>query len=151
MIFCAAGGIGLSGAMELRRRPRLLHSLADALSLLRSDIVCRLLPLPEALHHVAEASPGETGQCFFSLAGKIGETEASFSALWHEAVGGLNLPQSEATAALLALGEQLGRYDAEAQARAIDACIAALHTAEDAARQSAAQKGKLYSGLGFMR
>ena len=53
LVFLGSTAAGLALRQELRLRLRLLTAVIDSLNLLRSDIVGRLLPLPEALRHLA--------------------------------------------------------------------------------------------------
>ena len=53
LVFLGSTAAGFALRQELRLRLRLLTAVIDSLNLLRSDIVGRLLPLPEALHHLA--------------------------------------------------------------------------------------------------
>lgn len=149
LIVCASAGIGFRSAVELRARPRRLHALADGIRLLRSDICDRLLPLPEALLHAAESAPPALAGAFRHLGEAIGTDEHAFAVLWHAAFASLDPLRPEERNALFVLGEQLGKYDAETQVRAADACIRALEAAEAEARAYAKQYGRLCSGLGI--
>ena len=51
-------------------------------------------------------------------------------------------------AALLTLGEQLGKYDAQLQRTALDACIETLQAAAAQMQADTVQRGKLFCGLG---
>ena len=53
LVFLGSTAAGFALRQELRLRLRLLTAVIDSLNLLRSDIVGRLLPLPEALRHLA--------------------------------------------------------------------------------------------------
>ena len=50
--------------------------------------------------------------------------------------------------ALLTLGEQLGKYDAQIQRRALDTCIETLQAAAAQMQADTTQRGKLFCGLG---
>lgn len=52
LVFLGSTAAGFALRQELRLRLRLLTAVIDSLNLLRSDIVGRLLPLPEALMDV---------------------------------------------------------------------------------------------------
>ena len=58
LVFLGSTAAGFALRQELRLRLRLLTAVIDSLNLLRSDIVGRLLPLPEALHHLAARRTG---------------------------------------------------------------------------------------------
>ena len=66
LVFLGSTAAGFALRQELRLRLRLLTAVIDSLNLLRSDIVGRLLPLPEAL---------KLGAC--SAAASLSEVSAS--------------------------------------------------------------------------
>ena len=49
---------------------------------------------------------------------------------------------------MLTLGEQLGKYDAQIQRRALDTCIETLQAAAAQMQADTTQRGKLFCGLG---
>ena len=57
LLFLGSTAAGFALRRELQQRAQLLAAVIDSLQLLRSDIVGRLLPLPEALRHTAETAP----------------------------------------------------------------------------------------------
>ena len=57
LLFLGSTAAGFALRRELHRRAQLLAAVIDSLQLLRSDIVGRLLPQPEALRHTAETAP----------------------------------------------------------------------------------------------
>ena len=62
LVFLGSTAAGFALRQELRLRLRLLTAVIDSLNLLRSDIVGRLLPLPEALRHLAASAPEPCSQ-----------------------------------------------------------------------------------------
>lgn len=65
-----------------------------------------------------------------------------------EAIRALDMLTPDARAALLTLGAQLGKYDAQLQRQALDACIASLQSISAALQDDARRRGKLVCGLG---
>ena len=149
LVFAAAVWWGISRTVPLRERPRVLLALADALSLLQSDTCTRLLPLPEALLHAAEMTSGPAKRFFSRLWERTMREDLTFAALWQEEAAALPAVRQEDLTPLLALGAQLGRYDAETQARALDQCIQTLRQNAQEAKQQAAVNARLYTGLGL--
>lgn len=149
LVLIASGCLGFLQAAELRRRPRLLKAASDSLKIIRSDIAFRLLPLPDTLRHAAQTASGLLRGTYATLAEQMCSETKPFSSQWRAAFSALDGFSPEDYAALCALGEQLGKYDADAQLDAIDYCIHYLQTAEQDARAAAAQRGRLYSGLGL--
>lgn len=149
LVLAASGCLGFLKAIELRRRPRLLKATADSFKIIRNDIAFRLLPLPDTLCHAAQTATGPLRDAYAALAEQMRSETQPFSEQWRAAFRALDGFSSEDQSAIWMLGEQLGKYDADTQLDAIDDCIRYLQTAEEDARETAAQRGKLYSGLGL--
>ena len=144
LVFLGSTAAGFALRQELRLRLRLLTAVIDSLNLLRSDIVGRLLPLPEALHHLAEPLSTQ----YAALADGITDGGRPFSESWAAAFQALDMLTPDVRAALLTLGEQLGKYDAQIQRRALDTCIETLQAAAAQMQADTTQRGKLFCGLG---
>ena len=144
LVFLGSTAAGFALRQELRLRLRLLTAVIDSLNLLRSDIVGRLLPLPEALRHLAEPLSTQ----YAALADGITDGGRPFSESWAAAFQALDMLTPDVRAALLTLGEQLGKYDAQIQRRALDTCIETLQAAAAQMQADTTQRGKLFCGLG---
>ena len=125
-----------------------IAAVIDSLQLLRSDIVGRLLPLPEALRHTAETVPEPLRGQYTALADGITDSDRPFCEQWAAAIRALDMLTPDARAALLTLGAQLGKYDAQLQRQALDTCIASLRSISAALQDDARRRGKLVCGLG---
>ena len=112
------------------------------------SIVGRLLPLPEALRHTAETAPEPLHAQYTALADGITDSERPFCEQWAAAIRALDMFTPAARAALLTLGAQLGKYDAQLQRQALDTCIASLQSISAALQDDARRRGKLVCGLG---
>lgn len=148
LLFLGSTAAGFALRQELRLRLRLLTAVIDSLNLLRSDIVGRLLPLPEALRHLAAGAPEPLSAQYAALADGITDGDRPFSESWSAAFQALDMLAPDVCAALLTLGEQLGKYDAQLQRCALDACIETLQAAAARMQTDTAQRGKLFCGLG---
>ena len=137
LVFLGSTAAGFALRQELRLRLRLLTAVIDSLNLLRSDIVGRLLPLPEPL-----------STQYAALADGITDGGRPFSESWAAAFQALDMLTPDVRAALLTLGEQLGKYDAQIQRRALDTCIETLQAAAAQMQADTTQRGKLFCGLG---
>ena len=131
LVFLGSTAAGFALRQELRLRLRLLTAVIDSLNLLRSDIVGRLLPLPEALRHLAAGAPEPLSTQYAALADGITDGGRPFSESWAAAFQALDMLTPDVRAALLTLGEQLGKYDAQIQRRALDTCIETLQRSEE--------------------
>lgn len=82
LLFLGSTAAGFALRQELRLRLRLLTAVIDSLNLLRSDIVGRLLPLPEALRHLAASVPEPLSAQYAALADGITDGDRPFSESW---------------------------------------------------------------------
>ena len=146
LLFLGSTAAGFALRRELQQRAQLLAAVIDSLQLLRSDIVGRLLPLPEALRHTAETAPEPLHAQYTALADGITDSDWPFCEQWAAAIRALDMLTPDACAALLTLGAQLGKYDAQLQR--LDTCIASLQSISAALQDDARRRGKLVCGLG---
>ena len=137
LVFLGSTAAGFALRQELRLRLRLLTAVIDSLNLLRSDIVGRLAGAPEPL-----------STQYAALADGITDGGRPFSESWAAAFQALDMLTPDVRAALLTLGEQLGKYDAQIQRRALDTCIETLQAAAAQMQADTTQRGKLFCGLG---
>ena len=144
LLFLGSTAAGFALRQELRLRLRLLTAVIDSLNLLRSDIVGRLLPL----RHLAASAPEPLSAQYAALADSITDGDRPFSESWAAAFQALDMLTPGVRAALLTLGEQLGKYDAQLQRTALDACIETLQAAAAQMQADTVRRGKLFCGLG---
>lgn len=85
---------------------------------------------------------------YAALADGITDGGRPFSESWAAAFQALDMLTPDVRAALLTLGEQLGKYDAQIQRRALDTCIETLQAAAAQMQADTTQRGKLFCGLG---
>ena len=138
LVFLGSTAAGFALRQELRLRLRLLTAVIDSLNLLRSDIVGRL----------AAGAPEPLSTQYAALADGITDGGRPFSESWAATFQALDMLTPDVRAALLTLGEQLGKYDAQIQRRALDTCIETLQAAAAQMQADTIQRGKLFCGLG---
>lgn len=78
LLFLGSTAAGFALRRELQQHAQLLAAVIDSLQLLRSDIVGRLLPLPEALRHTAETAPEPLHAQYTALADGITDSDRPF-------------------------------------------------------------------------
>ena len=137
--------LGVTQAITLRRRPKTLIALADALDVLKSDTCIRMLPMPDALRNAAAVSG--TAQPFFRMLIAQLNDHAPFSDAWARSMGCLTALSADDRRAFQALGARLGRYDTSTQAEAIEQCADALRAFAARAAEQAKTGAKLSVGL----
>lgn len=104
---------------------RAREELADALSLLRSELQLHPAPFPEMLRTLSRSCSG-AGKLFMNdvQAGTVSLGEVLFSSIWKQAAGDVRLPLKERERRELSRpGDFLGRCGLEEQLRALDQCI----------------------------
>ena len=94
------------------------------------------------------AAPEPLSAQYAALADGITDGDRPFSESWSAAFQALDMLAPDVRAALLTLGEQLGKYDAQLQRCALDACIETLQAAAARMQTDTTQRGKLFCGLG---
>lgn len=141
LVVAACAAMGVSAALELRRRVRTLTDALRMTERMRSEVCAWCVPLPQVLQDLAEAFP----QLFPAPPGARALTERPFSDIWREQAAGMGLSPEDA-APLAALGEAVSR--GEPPERAFDLCRLRLDEARDAARLREKERGRLYAALG---
>lgn len=114
LVFLGSTAAGFALRQELRLRLRLLTAVIDSLNLLRSDIVgrrCRCRRRAPSGGGCAEPLSTQ----YAALADGITDGGRPFSESWAAAFQALDMLTPDVRAALLTLGEQLGKYDAQIQ------------------------------------
>ena len=147
-LLLAAGWIGLQRSAEYRKKPLRFLELADSLSVLQNEICQRRTPLPAAFLRCSKAFKGL--KPFYQLLYAGTQTDQAFLAVWNHAVERLDLLAEEERHALFALGEQIGRYDAQTQETAFRICIEALRTYAQQIRTASRVNARLAACCGMV-
>ena len=127
-----------------------LHWLGAALVFLGSTAAGFALrqELRLRLRLLAAGAPEPLSTQYAALADGITDGGRPFSESWAAVFQALDMLTPDVRAALLTLGEQLGKYDAQIQRRALDTCIETLQAAAAQMQADTTQRGKLFCGLG---
>ena len=150
LVAFGAAWLGLSAAAELGRRVRRLKSLSIGLELLERELWERGAPLPEAFLELSHRTEEPAAALFAQCADACGALDREpFSEAWRRLVGTLEGVAPEGKAALLPLGEVLGRYEAQGQREAIVQARAALERAYVRAEEEKGRMGRVYQALGL--
>ena len=150
LIAFSAAWLGLSAAGELGRRVRGLANLAVGLELLERELWERGSPLPEVLTQLSQRTEEPASALFARSAAACSQLEEEpFSKAWRRLVEGLEGMTPPGRAALLPLGEVLGRYEAQGQREAIAQARAALERERARAEEEKLRMGRVYQALGL--
>ena len=145
VLFLCSGWVGIQRSAEFRRKPMLLLSLADSLSILQTEICVRKAPLQEALLHSSESF--KNLKTFYQMLLIGAKADQAFSIVWHKAVLELYPYRGEEQHALLALGKLIGRYDAQTQETAFLTCIQVLRSGAMQIKTTSRTNARLAIGL----
>ncbi len=112
LVAAGSGWLGLSAASGLTRRLRAVQAMISGLELLERELWERGAALPELMAALSRRCAQPAADFFQQCAqGCARLDQVPFGESWRQAVNGLELLSPEARAALLPLGEVLGRYD----------------------------------------
>lgn len=150
IVFVSSLYIGISKAREEKRKVLMLRELCELLEMLKCGIcsekcsICSIFG-SEVLNTFRAISGFITAMRSELL--HIGEKR--LCTIWAECVNkSLHDLPDNALAALLSLGNSLGRYDIELQKSAIERCEAVIQNELSAADKALVNNEKLYIGLG---
>ena len=149
LIAFGAAWLGLSAAAELGRKVRRLEHLYIGLSLLERELWERGSPLPQVLEELARRTEEPAKALFAQSAAACGRLDQEpFPAAWRRLVQEAEGLTAEGRAALLPLGEVLGRYEAQEQREAIAQARSALERERERAEGEKLRMGRVYKALG---
>ena len=150
LIAFAAAWLGLRAAAELSGRVRRLDALTEGLALLRQELWARGDPLPQAFSQLSQRTEEPARTLFARCAQACGQLDQEpFSQAWSRLVRQLEGVPASGLAALLPLGEVLGRYDAEGQREAVARACSALDQVRSRAEEERLRMGRVYQALGL--
>ena len=150
LVAAGSGWLGLSAASGLTRRLRAVQAMISGLELLERELWERGAALPELMAALAQRCSQPAADFFQACAqGCAKLDQVPFGESWRQAVDGLELLSPEARAALLPLGEVLGRYEADSQRQALEHARQALEREELRAEEERRRLGRVYQALGL--
>ncbi len=146
-ILTAAGLLaGLAAVDDLRRRRTLREGLARMLTLLGFELERFRTPLPALFGKLPEQLEGEAAAfCRRVRDGLAQLGSREMEDIWREAVAPL---PAEERRILTPLGQVLGRYGAEEQLAAVDACRGEMERARDETAAALRERSRMYIGVG---
>ena len=150
LVAFGAAWLGLTAAAELGRKVRRLEQLSIGLELLERGLWERGSPLPQVLEELSLRTGEPASTLFAQCAAACGRLDwEPFPAAWRRLVTELEGLAPEGRAALLPLGEVLGRYEAQGQREAIAQARSALDRERERAEGEKLRMGRVYQALGL--
>lgn len=150
MVMVGMVGLAWRAVGRLGERAELLRGLQGAVSYLEEELTFRLTPLPQLFEYLAQSRRGPVGAFFGAVLKDLeGPGESGLSQSWSKAAGEmLPLLREPERQTLEELGEVLGRYDAQTQAKALVLAGRRLAEAYTDAQAERQRLGKVYLALG---
>jgi stage III sporulation protein AB len=142
-LLIGCGGIGFAAFLRLERRVKLLSEFSSLAGRLVCEIGFRMTPLTELPGRIPNL------QLFWDDMAYDPYGEETYSEAWGRASENLDLPPLD-RALLRDMGEVLGRYDADNQAKALEMLQRQLGISLEDARKKRADSGKLYALAGLL-
>lgn len=149
ILILALTSIGISKALEFRKRLTVMQDLILMLDSAKSELCTSRMPMNRIIKRIEQNSRGDVKRFAEKLLlsmDRLGEAE--FSSLWNETVTEVfaSLP-SDCISELTNLGTSLGRYNVDMQIEAIDRCKQVLVKNIDELRPQNGKMQKMYIGL----
>lgn len=146
------GCLGILKASQVRKRPREIRGMINALALLDTEIYWGVTPLPEAFKILQDRTEPPWKEFFSKLEEKLRRGENAARA-WERSI------QEERKKTCLSeedwriikeIGKGLGRSDRNEQHKQLELVQKHLASIDENARQQADRKAKMWSYLGFL-
>ena len=151
-VLVAAGGaaLGFQAAAGLRRRVRAARQTEVGLAVLERELELSAPPLSWLLERGAAQAEGSARKLFQDcIRGLDSLDREEFSALWRRLVRERDELGEQGQAVLAALGDTLGRYDAQRQREAIAAARRRLEELAAQLETDSRRQGRVYQALGL--
>ncbi|WDL97018.1 hypothetical protein [Alicyclobacillus sp. ALC3] len=153
MVLAATSGIGWRIAGSYRRRPAHLRALAQSVRLLQAEVEYSVMPLPEALRHVAMRADRTVAE-LYRLAGEalanVDVTVADAFRIGIDACTPRSALRSEDFDVMRELGATLGTSDSVHQSQQLDVALARLNSLEAMARELQQKNERMWQYLGVL-
>lgn len=152
LLMIGATSLGFGAAGQLTTRVICLRSLVGALGQMERELSFRLTPMPELMDRLSKESQEPANYFFANCRDHLWELgNKSFAQIWRAAIEDepdLLLGDRERQI-LNALGEVLGRYDADGQKTALYNCVQELERCLVKAEEDQQRLGRVYATLGM--
>lgn len=146
ILSCTA--LGIMKARSLARENEAYAELISALTLMKGEICSRASSMDEVFRLLNTEKRSCTSAFFSKICRDMSDIgNISLKAIWQQAADTLCI-SSDGVQAVKALGNVLGRYDAQAQSAAIERCMLALSAEQNALREKLNENKRMYIGIG---
>lgn len=148
LVIAASLRWGIQSSEALRYHVTLLSHIISSLRVMSGEICTNMTPMCDVLQRLSETG-GETVRPFYGKVYRSMQSlgERSFCELWQGAVTELCALTPEELDIVRGLGDCLGRYDVNEQARLINGAAARLERALKAAEERRQRDAKVYAAF----
>ncbi len=146
------GCLGILKAMQIRKRPREIREMINALALLDTEIYWGATPLPEAFAVLQQRTDPPWKEFFAELEGEIRKGKNASKA-WEDVIARhqrRTCLSEDDWRAIRDIGKGLGRSDRSEQHKILELAQKHLAHVDEKARQQVDGKAKMWSYLGFL-
>ena len=147
LVMCCTVSIGFASSKKLADRERLLYDITAALGRMRDEIEWNMTQIPKLMELLAHSFP-RLDHFFTAVAGDMTAGGRLFGEIWASNIVSLDLRGDERLI-MASLSAALGKYDVDAQVRAINYAINRLSPIAKAAADERSQKSRLNKALGL--
>lgn len=151
-LIAGLGFLGILKASRIKRRPKELRDVINAIALLDTEIVWGITPLPEAFGILKERTEKPWDQFFAELEGRLLKGENTRTS-WLDTVKKLRnrfCLEEDDWKVIMDISKGLGRSDKNEQHKQLDLAQKHLAAIREIASEDADKKAKMWSYLGFL-
>lgn len=150
LVAAGAAWMGFQAAGGLRGQVRELRQMAGGLALLEGELELNAPPLSQLLARGAACSEGAAREVFQGCAAGLDRLDREgFASLWRRQVALRTELGPEGQAALVPLGDMLGRYGEERQRECLSAVRRRLEETADRLEAEGRSRVRVYEALGL--
>jgi len=151
-VILGCGFLGLFKAAQIKKRPKAIREMINALSLLDTEIFWGVTPLPEAFATIKDRVDSPWKEFFSKLEEKLNKGESASKA-WIASIAEERKNASlhaEDWKIIESIGKSLGRADRNEEHKHLELGQKHLMTLYEKTRSQADLKAKMWSYLGFL-
>ena len=151
-IIFACGAFGLARAAYIKKRPREIREMMNALALLDTEIYWGVTPLPDAFATIKQRIDSPWKEFFAMLEEKLKGGESVFAA-WKTSISAVRKKaclDDEDWKIIEGIGKHLGRSDRNEEHKHLELGQKHLSVLYERIRNQADLKAKMWSYLGFL-
>jgi stage III sporulation protein AB len=152
VLIIGCGCLGLLKATQIKKRPKEIREMINALTLLDTEIYWGVTPLPAAFHVLKERTDSPWKEFFAGLEERLNGGETAYTA-WRRSIAEIREKaclDDEDWKIIEGIGKNLGRSDRNEEHKHLELGKKHLAALYEKASSQADMKAKMWSYLGFL-